>query len=215
MNDEIEDISYQLIKDKADNYQQILAKLDYTDSHIPKFDFDPYELAEHQGLEIIRVSEIPHNNLEQIDLKTHQMYVSMTIENPQRERFTVSHGFGHFSLHSNLGIQKFVETRTSASPFGTADQYRLEWQANHYASCLLMPAGVVCQLYRIYWQKEFGPGTPQSLIVRNDSDSIGVYHRVVGPIAHKLNVSMESMKWRLVKMEFINADDEQTLKNLV
>lgn len=214
-NDEIEEITYNLIKDKADNYERILANLDYTDSHIPKYDFSPYEQAERQGLEIIRVPEIPDNNLEQIDMKARQMYVSQTIENPQRERFTVAHGCGHFSLHSNLGITAFVETRTIVSPFGTADQYRLEWQANHYASCLLMPAGVVWQLYRIYWQKEMGPGHPRSLTVRNDSDFIGVYHRVVGPIAGKLNVSMESMKWRLVKMGLICADDEQLLKNLV
>lgn len=214
-NDEIEEISYHLVKDKADNYERILANLDYTDSHIPKYDFNPYEQAEQQGLKIVRVPEIPDNNLEQIDLKSRQMYVSLTIGNPQRERFTIAHGCGHFSLHSNLGIAAFVETRTTVSPFGTADQYRLEWQANHYASCLLMPAGVVWQLYRIYWQKELGPGRPQSLIVRNDCDFTGVYHRVVGPIAHKLNVSMESMKWRLVRMGLINAEDEQTLKNLV
>lgn len=214
-NDEIEEISYQLVKDKADNYEHILMNLDYTDNHIPKYDFDPYELAEHQGLEIIRVPEIPHNNLEQIDLKARQMYVSLTIGNPQRERFTVAHGCGHFSLHSNLGIQTFVETRTPVSPFGTADQYKLEWQANHYASCLLMPAGVVWQLYRIYWQKEFGPGTPQSLTAQDNTYFTGVFHRVVGPIARKLDVSMESMKWRLVKMRLINADDERTLKNLV
>lgn len=214
-NDKIEEITYQLVKDKADKYEQILANLDYTDSNIPKYIFDPYELAKQQGLEIIKVSEIPDNNLEQIDLVNRQMYVSQTIANPQRERFTVAHGCGHFMLHSNLGIPKFVETRTSVSPLGTADLYRLEWQANHFASCLLMPEKVVWQLYRLYWQKEFGAGVPQSLIVSIDSSSIGVFHRVVGPIARKLNVSMESMKWRLVKMELITADDEQILKNLV
>lgn len=213
--DEIEEISYQLVKDKADNYEHILMNLDFTDNHIPKYDFDPYELAEHQGLEIIRVPEIPHNNLEQIDLKARQMYVSLTIGNPQRERFTVAHGCGHFSLHSNLGIQEFVETRTSASPFGTADQYKLERQANHYASCLLMPAGVVWQLYRIYWQKEFGPGKPQSLTAQDNTYFTGVFHRVVGPIARKLDVSMESMKWRLVKMRLITTDNEKILESLI
>ena len=214
-NDEIEEISYQLVKDKADKYEQTLANLDYTDSNIPKYNFDPYELAEQQGLEIIKVPEIPNNNLEQIDLENHQMYVSQTIENPQRERFTIAHGCGHFSLHSNLGIQMFVETRTFASPFGTIDRYRLEWQANQYASCLLMPAGVVGQLYRLYWQKEFGLGNPQSLTAQDNSYFFGVFHRVVGPIARKLNVSVESIKWRLVKMGLIIADDEEILKKLV
>jgi hypothetical protein len=78
-----------------------------------------------------------------------------------------------------------------------------------------MPAGIVRQLYRIYWQKEFGPGIPRCLKVQNDSESLGSYHRVVGPIAHKLNVSMESLKWRLVKLKLLEAQDEQTLKKLI
>lgn len=214
-NDEIEDITYQIVKDKAEPYEQLLASLNYTDSKIPRYDFDPYELVKSQGIEIKRKAILPDNQLGLIDMEKKQLFLNQTVDNRLRERFTVAHDDGHYTLHSNLNIPQFYETKSSMYPFGTADQFRLEWQANHFASCLLMPAGIVRELYRIYWQKEYGPGNPSPMRVRRDTKFTGEYHRVVGPISRKLDVSMEAAKWRLCHMELLIAENEQLLKDLV
>ena len=92
-------------------------------------------------------------------------------ENPAMEgryRFTLAHeGGGHWRLHRSL----YVRDPAQAAQFGGSSvpsvicrssqaRERVEWQANFYASCLLMPRNLVFRA----WRQEFGDLDPRELI---------------------------------------------------
>lgn len=71
---------------------------------------------------------------------------------PVRKRFTVAHELGHFYLHLAGADGEFVDSadnfRTRADP--DADwmpERRREWEANVFASALLMPAPLVRRMW--------------------------------------------------------------------
>jgi len=156
-------------------------------------------------------------------------------ENPAREgryRFTLAHeGGGHWRLHQHL----IVEHTAQASLFdgdrapkficrSSQAKERVEWQADFYASCLLMPR----RLVHAEWRKCFGSGrpfvfsdyrndprwiaprstwTPFSEAARNAvSRAAGLdpaenhdfaFDRVAGTLAKTFNVSTQAMRIRL------------------
>lgn len=98
----------------------------------------------------------------------------LTADHPQRS-FTAAHEIGHFSNHHPLYAESQKQLSLLAADAGAtircyrqdlvlqthepADQKRarLEWQANYYAACLLLPAPSVlrqCQQFmRVSWNK--------------------------------------------------------------
>jgi hypothetical protein len=93
------------------------------------------------------------------------------VENPTLEgryRFTLAHEIGHWQLHrqylqqssqDGLGQKPTVICRTSQA------KEWVEWQADHFASCLLMPR----TLLHHWWREEFSRSTP--LIFTNFQNS--------------------------------------------
>jgi IrrE N-terminal-like domain len=88
-------------------------------------------------------------------------------ENPTKEgryRFTLAHeGGGHWRLHRHL----FAKDPTQAALFGglaapsivrrsSQAKERVEWQADFYASCLLMPRKLIFET----WRERFGTTAP-------------------------------------------------------
>ena len=88
-------------------------------------------------------------------------------ENPTKEgryRFTLAHeGDGHWRLHRHL----FAKDPTQAALFGgsaapsivcrsSQAKERVEWQADFYASCLLMPRKLIFET----WRERFGTIAP-------------------------------------------------------
>jgi Zn-dependent peptidase ImmA (M78 family) len=89
------------------------------------------------------------------------------VENPAKEgryRFTLAHeGGGHWRLHRHL----FAKDPTQAALFGgsatpsivcrsSQAKERVEWQADFYASCLLMPRKLIFET----WRERFGTTAP-------------------------------------------------------
>jgi Zn-dependent peptidase ImmA (M78 family) len=87
-------------------------------------------------------------------------------ENPANEgryRFTLAHEGGHWRLHRRL----FAKNQAQAASFGgpaapsvicrsSQAKTRVEWQADFYASCLLMPRPLIADA----WGREFGTHRP-------------------------------------------------------
>lgn len=100
-------------------------------------------------------------------------------ENPAMEpryRFTLGHeGGGHWRLHRHL-IAKDSEQTTlleKAVPSvvcrSSQAKERIEWQADYYASCVLMPKGMVLNA----WQMRFGSTEP--IIFELMRDRVKIY----------------------------------------
>jgi hypothetical protein len=85
------------------------------------------------------------------------------VENPEMEgryRFTLAHEIGHWQLH-----REYLEQRSQGRQVGqrptvicraTQAKERVEWQADYFASCLLMPRA----LLHHWWREEFSRSTP-------------------------------------------------------
>lgn len=145
-------------------------------------------------------------------------------ENPSKEgryRFTLAHeGGGHWRLHRHL----FVNDPTQAVLFGgpaapsvvcrsSEAKERVEWQADFYASCLLMPKHLLISA----WRERFGNINARILKRKNRlplpadaNDEIAealrsfdqqrddeALNEFVRPFAEKFSVSMVSMRIRL------------------
>ena len=99
------------------------------------------------------------------------------IEHPTMEpryRFTLGHEIGHWQLHREYLQQPFSQAglfgNSSPAPMvicrGSQAKERVEWQADYFASCLLMPRN----LLHFWWREEFSRTTPLSFDVFENSD---------------------------------------------
>jgi len=114
-------------------------------------------------------------------------------ENPSREgryRFTVAHeGGGHWRLHQHLIVQDTAQASLfdgdSAPKFicrSSQAKERVEWQADFYASCLLMPRKMVFAL----WDEFFPDRKPRVLqpVTSTEHDLVEIPRRnVFGVVA--------------------------------
>jgi Zn-dependent peptidase ImmA (M78 family) len=142
-----------------------------------------------------------------------------------RYRFTLAHeGGGHWRLHRGLVSSEpdqevlFADTALSAVVCRSSqDNRRLEWQADFYASCLLMPR----RLVRAEWQDRLGRTKPllvsglrpnnrvmlraETLIReqgKSEAEAVddALLENVAEPIARRFGVSRTAMRIRLEKL---------------
>ena len=144
-------------------------------------------------------------------------------ENPAKEgrfRFTLAHeGGGHWRLHRHL----FAKDPTQAALFGgpaapsivcrsSQAKERVEWQADFYASCLLMPRKLIFET----WRERFGTTAPfifeidkfnPTFPVRRSNwyssrtrDYQIVFNMIAREFAQVFCVSTEAMRIRLEKL---------------
>lgn len=147
-----------------------------------------------------------------------------------RYRFTLAHeGGGHWRLHRH-----YLATNPAQAPlFGGPPQptvvcrtsqakERVEWQADFYASCLLMPKAMVTAA----WREEFGNSDPRILRRKNrlpvseieDTDigaaiesferkwDNGILNYICRPFATQFKVSPIAMRIRLEKLGLLHRE---------
>jgi Zn-dependent peptidase ImmA (M78 family) len=119
-----------------------------------------------------------------------------------RYRFTLAHeGGGHWRLHRDLvrsdRDQKvfFADVPTLICR-SSQDMKRLEWQANFYASCLLMPRRLVLAEWAA-WQDRLGRAKGRGEV---DAVNDALFECVAGPIARRFGVSRTALRIRLEKL---------------
>ena len=154
------------------------------------------------------------------------------VENPSQEgryRFTLAHEGAHWQLHRHLFANEPMQNSMFDGPAAPAivcrsseARKRVEWQANFYASCLLMPR----KLIMAAWNDMFPDGKPRILqpplpishsfieIPRlewqHDNDPDGsradddALHRFARPLAQIFLVSPIAMRIRLEKLGLLH-----------
>lgn len=147
-----------------------------------------------------------------------------------RYRFTLAHeGGGHWRLHrpylaTDPAQQSLFGWSTKPAVVCRSSQAteRVEWQADFYASCLLMPRAMVAAA----WRERFGNANPRILRRKNrvalpggvndeinaairsfeqqrDDDALQEFVR---PFAEKFKVSPVAMRIRLEKLGFLHRE---------
>lgn len=121
---------------------------------------------------------------------------------PERVRFTLAHEIGHFALgHHRFMVREAcheedIDTESSGT-VNLKDVRRMEWQANYFASCLLLP--------KEQFEKEFfrqaqlhelldrGYGL---LYLDDQKCNVDTFYKVTGPLMQKFQVSRSVIKLR-------------------
>jgi Zn-dependent peptidase ImmA (M78 family) len=153
-------------------------------------------------------------------------------ENPSKEgryRFTLGHEGGHWRLHRHLFAKdpaqdSLFSEATPASVVCRSSQAKqpVEWQADFYASCLLMPKSLLISA----WRERFGNTNARVLkhknglcfaTVANDEFATALrsfnqqrddeaLNEFVRPFADKFQVSMVSMRIRLERIGLLHRE---------
>lgn len=107
-------------------------------------------------------------------------------DNEGRYRFTIAHECGHWILHRNLILRDFKsvyqKTMICRSSGGKS---RVEWQADYFAACALMPRKLVCSAYE------------RSLLQCNESSPAPGITNIERNLASRFVVSLKAMRIRL------------------
>ena len=169
-------------------------KLEYIEE--PCFDSDRNEVLGEADFEARCIKIYPHS-----------------IKN--RERFTIAHEIGHFYLgHSDfLGSESVVEKDLFiGEPSHEVNFYRnMEFQANSFASCLLLPKDVLLKrIYEVKKQYDI-PLNRYVVYVDNQPCNIKDYMILMDELVSSFEATQTAIEVRLKKLDFLT-DSRQGLK---
>lgn len=128
----------------------------------------------------------------------------------ERRKFTLAHEFGHWFLnHSEYMTGEYCEAQDfdfeKPIDMGVKDIARMEWQANRFASCLLLPREpFLADFYSI--AEDIGLEDRGFGILFLDSQrcNLDSYYRVTNILKKKYAVSRRVVKIRLKKLGVLN-----------
>jgi len=179
-----------------------------------KFIFDENLGKNPNGLDI----------LGKITFNPNKIYVSNTLEySSPRWRFTLAHEIGHFLLHrksfNELFSSDYYDTDESLT-WGSLNKtlnYRIEWQANSFASSLLLPRdliiSVVIDSLKELGVNKFGHGL---IYLDDQKDNIYTYQQILFFIKREFNVSLQAINYRLAQLKILNNQQKKKhIKDLV
>ncbi len=206
----IERVTLKMVYDKVDDFIRKIK--DYRNTRqIPQFVIDPKQLLVDEGYQLEEADLSSTGKLAFIDIKGKKVTIDSTQSKYiSRLRYTHAHELGHAILHSNINVFAFGEstTTTDINAFTSdSEQKRLEHHANYFASCLLMPTDVVGYLYSYYYQKHFECYTIRPFYLEDQPYKRNDLLCIIAPMAKKMNVSIEALKWRLVKLGLLIISD--------
>lgn len=189
--------------------EELLTNIQYSFGEVPLADICSM-LQDQHGLSVIETNELPEGVLGTISFDPLRIELLKDQENEARKRFTLAHELGHFLLgHSEyMSGEKCVESSLEldgAKDVGLKDVMRMEWQANQFASHLLLPTKQFVQMFK-------------SIALRNGLSNRGfgvlyldqqkcnqdAYYSVTSPLMSRYKVSRKAIKIRLKKLGFIN-----------
>lgn len=206
----IEKRALELVKEKVDEFVRQIKR--YPQTHqVPYFDADPDQLLMNAGYIVEERDMSSTGQLAVIDLKRKRVTLdSCQSYTTQRRRYSKAHELGHGTLHAYLNVNAFGESDNTLCATAIAswhEQWWLEHHANHFAACLLMPTDVVGYLYSFYCQMVFGRDNIRKIYLGSQQCQQHDFYRIVCPMAERMNVSVEALKWRLVNMKLVELTD--------
>jgi hypothetical protein len=137
------------------------------------------------------------------------LFTDVDVE-PYRQRFTLAHELGHHFLgHSTYMREEYSEAPDyeldAGLRSGGDNIRRMEWQANHFASCMLLPAAQLLQDFlavaRRYELKDKGHGL---LYVDEQPCNQIPYYDITNRLMAKYKASRSAIKFRLERLGVLN-----------
>lgn len=205
--DEIEEITNNLILGISDTIQP--TNLNY--------------IVQNYNLNLITDENLGFNDekeiLGKISFKDNSIYISSQLENDiHRWRFTLAHELGHHFLHTKLLSDKYceaIDTDLSINNLAVIDNQsvkRIEYQANLFASSILMPATIFKAFtHVVFLQNNVNRGR---LYLDNQICNQRLFYAVVSQLSEKFNVSIQAVKYRMIKLKLLEDTTGNSLRDL-
>ena len=147
--------------------------------------------------------------LGKLQITDNSVYVNSSVKtNLKRRNFTIAHEIGHWYLHSQLlkdSIESFGDTLETTGFAGKTEQ-RLEIQANHFASVLLIPKEIIQNELGEILEKYDVRRLP--IYVDTQKCNLNNYHMIVGEFAQKHNLSKKVVAYRLMDLKLLDLTQE-------
>lgn len=127
-------------------------------------------------------------------------------ESGVRQRYTLAHELGHFLLgHFTYMNGELCQANDldmeNPKEIGVKDIMRMEWQANYFASCLLLPKNVfVRDFLLLAAEKKLTNRGYGVLYLDNQRCNQDSYYTITDSLKRKYNVSRTVLKLRLKKL---------------
>lgn len=165
-------------------------------------------LKERHGLAIESVNIIDNkgnNLLGYFDAEKNKIYIDYSLLGTERYAFTLAHEIGHFVLHQNLRMNQTVYNNFKDSVHNIFSQKSelkndrnwIEWQANCFASAILMPhTSLVARLIEI--QNKMGISRNQGTIyVDKQEQNQRDFYTYIDYLSDHFQTSKLSLEYRL------------------
>jgi len=207
MDDSRQLVTYLEDSDIEDLSEAVLTRIEYTKGEVSLSTICDY-LTEKSNLKVIFESIEEHNGtiLGKLSFRPLEIRIYRSGDGHERERFTLAHELGHFFLkHSKYMSREQIEEADldvdEPQELGIKDLMRMEWQANYFASCLLLPSKQFAEDFYVatetYGVRDRGFG---ALYVDDQPCNFQAFFNVTGMLKLKYRVSRQVVKLRLKKL---------------
>lgn len=144
------------------------------------------------------------------DSEKNEIIINSKVKDTPREPFILAHEIGHFILHKNLKVNKVVYNNFKDTSFSFFEQSYvlrnpknwIEWQANCFASSLLMPE-LSFRAILILNQKDLGISKAGKVFLDDQECNKSDYRELVKRLSSHFNVSKLSIEYRLNDLKLI------------
>ena len=169
---------------------------------------DPFSYVKALGLSY-NTTDLDEDILGWLDVRKNHITLNIHgLNNFHRYRFTMAHELGHFLMHAPLFKEKGVfSIEESNETLNKGKTDRLEYQANRFASYLLMPEKLVRFLYGEFFYRYVSQvhGDKFHPLYYNPSqcETWESHENGVGKMSRLLGVSKLAMEYRLMELALL------------
>jgi len=174
-------------------------------------------LADQYDIEIESFCE-PEHMFGFCDIQERTIGLNSNIIGTNRELFILAHEMGHFILHKKLKIGQISYNNFEDSRFNFQTQKHdlknpknwIEWQANSFASSLVLPSKVL--IAKAFWLQQRLGVAKGKIYLDDDYENIKIYRELIKKLAYLLNTSQTSVIYKLNELDMIN--NQSRLKSI-
>lgn len=202
-------VKYLELEEIESQCESLLNSIAYDGGIVPLDELCLY-LKEKHDLNVIHTDSLQKDVLGQITFSPLEIQINSNHENESRKRFTLAHEIGHLILgHSAYMTSEKCHQSSidldEPEDIGIRDVMRMEWQANQFASCLLLPKSKVApdfiSLVSGMGIINRGYGV---LYVDDQPCNLDAYFKISNVLINKYKVSRSVVKIRLSKLGYLN-----------
>ena len=150
------------------------------------------------------------------ELASKKIFVDISLKNTDRFAFVLCHEIGHYFLHNKLEIlpfsyKHFSDDDATLNMERTQGKVRsLEWQANYFAACLLLPK--VSLSVRLMMEKDdLGLHRTGPLYVDEQRCNQDSFHTITGNIAKTYGTTKTTVIYRMRQLDLLDENYKHRL----